>query len=95
MLKPHGGRLVSRIANEREKQRIEDESDQLTKIEVDNEVSWMISNIANGLFSPLEGFMNQNDYESVIFDKRLEDDLPWTIPIIFNVSEKLASLTEK
>ncbi|MGH9920165.1 MAG: sulfate adenylyltransferase, partial [Nitrososphaerales archaeon] len=39
-------------------------------------------NIANGVFSPLEGFMGENDYLNVLEHMRLENDLPWTIPIL-------------
>ncbi|GAF11900.1 sulfate adenylyltransferase, dissimilatory-type [Bacillus sp. JCM 19045] len=37
--------------------------------------------IGNGGFSPLTGFMNQANYESVCENMRLQDGEPWSIPI--------------
>ncbi|KAJ3107819.1 Sulfate adenylyltransferase [Phlyctochytrium planicorne] len=42
--------------------------------------------ILNGGFSPLEGFLNQADYESVINNMRLADGTLWPIPINLDVS---------
>jgi sulfate adenylyltransferase len=41
--------------------------------------------IANGAFSPLVGFMQRADYESVISEMRLSGGLPWTIPVTLAV----------
>jgi len=37
--------------------------------------------ILNGSFNPLKGFMNKNDYESVLKNMRLENGQLWPIPI--------------
>ena len=44
-------------------------------------------NIARGIFSPLEGFLLGQELRSVLSEKRLPDDTPWTIPILLDVSE--------
>lgn len=41
--------------------------------------------LMNGAYSPLEGFMNQNEYDSVLGDMRLLNGLLWPIPIVFDV----------
>jgi sulfate adenylyltransferase len=46
--------------------------------------------IAIGAFSPLKGFMEQGDYESVVDDMRLANGLPWSIPITLSVSQEVA-----
>jgi len=78
---PHGGKLVqirqtskdsSSLAGFKENQ----------KLTVDKETATVVANIANGIFSPLEGFMGENDYLNVIEHMRLESDMPWTIPIL-------------
>ena len=43
--------------------------------------------IACGALSPLEGFMGKMDYESVVEFMRLNNGLPWTIPITLAVKE--------
>jgi len=58
---------------------------QVTSIRVSNELATDVENIASGIFSPLQGFLGQNDYQNVLIDMRLSDDTPWTIPIVFDV----------
>ncbi len=43
--------------------------------------------ILNGAFSPLEGFLGQGDYETVLRDMRLKSGLIWSIPINLDVSK--------
>lgn len=44
--------------------------------------------ILNGGFSPLTGFLNQTDYQSVITDVRLQNGKVWPIPITLDVDQK-------
>ncbi len=41
--------------------------------------------LADGSYSPLEGFMNEEELEGVLKRKAMPNDLPWTIPIIFTL----------
>ena len=47
--------------------------------------------IMNGGFSPLNGFMSKNDYDSVIKDMRLSDGSLWSMPITLDVSKDFVS----
>jgi sulfate adenylyltransferase len=38
----------------------------------------------------LKGFLCYNDLDNVVRDKRLEDDTPWTIPILLDFENKIA-----
>lgn len=58
----------------------------LEKVEISSAIASDVENIAKGVFSPLEGFMNQDDLESVLSLKRLSNDVSWTIPILLDVS---------
>ena len=51
--------------------------------------------LLNGAFSPLNGFMNRQDYESVIETMRLSNGQLWPIPIVFDVYEKMKDLVHK
>jgi sulfate adenylyltransferase len=81
---PHGGKLINRS--------------NLTKrnlngmflIEVSNDLRNDIENIADGIFSPLEGFIGHDDFQSIIKFGRLKNDLAWTIPIVLDVDEQTA-----
>jgi sulfate adenylyltransferase len=61
--------------------------DEFQKFEISTNAAEDIINIANGVFSPLTGFLGQGDLESVVHHKRLSNDIPWTIPVIFDVSD--------
>ena len=46
--------------------------------------------LLNGAFSPLNGFMDKENYESVINDMRLQSGDLWPIPITLDVDTKFA-----
>jgi len=83
MPRAHGNRLISRHLK-KEPQNLED----IKKIEIDTNISEDVLNIANGVFSPLKGFLCYNDLENVVKEKRLESDTPWTIPILLDTDKK-------
>ncbi len=87
MPRPHGGKLINRSLKASEKEKIIDLAKELPQIELRYDLVNDVENIANGVFSPLEGFFNQNDLESCLLEKRISNDIPWTIPIILDVSE--------
>ena len=82
-IKPHGGLLVNRITNV--------DPTGLFSITISEDLANDVENIADGIFSPLEGFLGQKDFESVISKGRLANDLAWTIPIVLDVDEETAN----
>ena len=92
MISPHGGRLVKRI--DFSEKRIEEAKD-LKKKEINLDKYRDLANIAHGLFSPLEGYMDNNNFEAVLKDGRLDNDIPWTVPIVMDaVEEEVSELRE-
>ena len=79
MPKPHGNILINRYIT---KNNIDIQD--LPKIEINTNLAEDIINIATGVFSPLTGFLTYNDLHNVIHHKRLNNDIPWTIPILFD-----------
>lgn len=87
---PHGGVLVNRLAQGEERERLLALAPSLASIEVG---SWTISDIdliGVGAFSPLTGFLSQNDYESVVHNMKLQNGTVWSIPITLPVNETTA-----
>ncbi|WP_404332591.1 sulfate adenylyltransferase [Mesobacillus maritimus] len=85
---PHGGKLVNRINTNLEGNY------SLNNIELDTLELSDLELIANGAYSPLEGFMGKADYESVVNRMRLANGLTWSIPITLAVSpEKKAEIS--
>ena len=90
MIKPHGGKLINCYCNV-------DESNQYKDAAV-NYQSWILTDrqlcdlelILNGAFSPLDGFMNQQDYNAVLDNNRLSDGNVWSMPIVLDIKSDLA-----
>mgnify|MGYP003681892450 CR=1 FL=1 len=91
MSAPHGGSLIDRLVPGEDRPRIGEEARELVSVPVSDEVRRDFESIAYGIFSPLEGPLLRNDYASVLERGRLEDDLPWTFPIVLDVAEETAS----
>jgi len=87
MIPPHGGTLINKVLPNFEKERILGQVNEFETIKVRPETLKVIKNIAFGVFSPLEGFMNENDYNYVLESMYLESDIPWPFPITLDVSE--------
>ena len=81
-IKPHGGKLVNRITNS--------DPAGLSSISISLDLANDVENIADGIFSPLEGFLNQQDFENVISKGRLANNTAWTIPTVLDVDESTA-----
>jgi sulfate adenylyltransferase len=82
MSKPHGGKLINRDL----KQKPSDLSE-IPTFEINTNLSEDLLNISHGIFSPLEGFLCNNDLKNVLSEKRLENDIPWTIPILLDINK--------
>ncbi len=86
-VKPHGGKLVNRITKT--------DPSGLYSISISEDLANDVENIADGIFSPLEGFLGKKDYENVISKGRLANGLAWTIPIVLDVDESTAAKMKK
>ncbi|MEA3458951.1 MAG: sulfate adenylyltransferase [Candidatus Thermoplasmatota archaeon] len=79
MPRAHGSKLISRHLKKEPSDLKE-----IPTIEISTNLSEDVLNIANGVFSPLKGFLRYNDLDNVVKEKRLESDTPWTIPILLD-----------
>ncbi|MFX1282148.1 MAG: sulfate adenylyltransferase [Promethearchaeota archaeon] len=94
MVKPHGGQLIDQLLSENQLNRIREEIEEFKQIPIDYETFIELENIAIGTFSPLEGYMTQQEVDSVLETGRLTNDLAWTIPITLAVDKEQANLLE-
>ena len=78
-IKPHGGTLINRIT------KVDPAG--LHPVTISEDLANDVENIADGIFSPLQGFLGQKDFESVITRGRLADGLAWTIPIVLDADK--------
>jgi len=89
-IEPHGGKLINRVVKEQEKESLIEKAFNLQEIRLSKREVSDLEMIATGAFSPLEGFMGQEDYESVLEVKRLSNGLVWTIPVTLSVKKEEA-----
>jgi sulfate adenylyltransferase len=81
----HGGKeIVERILEPKDAiEKIKG----LKSLSVRRQIANEIIDIAYGFFTPLEGFMNKEDLDSVCKKMRLKNGVLWSIPILFDLSE--------
>src|SRR5690625_446451 len=80
---PQGGRLVNRVVQGEERDEVLARARQLPTIMVDLEAVITLEMIATGVLSPNEGFMNEDDYQSVLEKGRLANGVVWPVPLSF------------
>ncbi len=81
-INPHGGKLVNRV--------IKKDPAGLFSISINQDMANDVENIADGIFSPLEGFLGQEDFERVISKGRLANEVAWTMPTVLDVDDETA-----
>lgn len=85
---PHGGKLINRVNDDFDYSAI------TAEIKLDLTSLSDLELIGNGAYSPLIGFMNQAEYESVKNEMRLLNGVIWSIPITLPISQKEANLLQ-
>lgn len=88
---PHGGRLVDRRVDTRKRERLIEEAKECPRIMGNERILSDVWQIATGGFSPIEGFLTQAEYESVVKEFRLTSGLLWSLPIVLPIDDNLAS----
>ncbi|WMS87298.1 bifunctional sulfate adenylyltransferase/adenylylsulfate kinase [Pleionea litopenaei] len=88
---PHGGELVDLIASEQQLEGLKSEAGNLASWDLSHRQLCDIELLLNGGFSPLNGFMTESDYQSVLDNMRLADGTLWPMPITLDVSEDFAA----
>ncbi len=90
----HGGELVNLIVSEERADVLKALSKNLQSITLSQPAVFDLELLLNGAFSPLTGFMNRSDYESVLDRMRLQDKTLWPIPVCLGISESEAQRLE-
>lgn len=83
LIEPHGGELIESYAKDQNLAELE----KLPKLIVDDLMILDAEQIGIGAYSPLRGFMNENELNSVLNDYKMPSGVIWTLPIIMQVSQ--------
>ena len=87
---PHGGKLINLIPDADQVAKLKQQTVDIPSWDLTERQVCDIELLMNGGFSPLTGFMNQADYNSVLADMRLADGTLWSMPITLDVKAELA-----
>jgi sulfate adenylyltransferase len=91
MIPAHGGQLVNRELAGVERETLLERAPAMPKMILRPREVSDLEMIANGAFSPLDGFMREEDYTSVRGNKHLANGLPWTIPVTLSATDDFAA----
>ncbi len=87
---PHGGKLLPLLVKGEDLKKGLDKARHLPQIKINSrEVSDLIM-LGMGAFSPLKGFMVQEDYEGVLKEMHLKGGTFWPVPITLAISKARA-----
>ena len=87
LITPYGGSLVDLLVKGEEKNTLIDHANTLQSIQISERSLCDLELLATGGFSPLNGFMNQSDYKSVLDNMRLSNGNIFPIPITLPVNK--------
>ncbi len=87
LIAPHGGRLIDRKVAGEEREALLRTAPKLASLRLNAREEADLELIANGAFSPLEGFLGEADYVSVRDNRRLANGLVWTIPVTLSTTK--------
>jgi sulfate adenylyltransferase len=89
-IKPHGGRLIDLQCKEEEKAALLEKARTLPQSVLSDREIADYELMSYGVYSPLNGFMTEGAYKSVVSDMHLPNGLPWSLPIVHAVTKEFA-----
>ena len=90
LITPHGGKLVNLVVEREQADELKTLSKEWPSWDLSPREMCDIELLLNGAFSPLRGFMNHAEYDSVCSEMTLPDGTLWPIPITLSVTEDFA-----
>ncbi|MHA2366584.1 MAG: sulfate adenylyltransferase [Candidatus Hodarchaeales archaeon] len=91
LITPHGGKLVNCTVNGDEREQLIIKSQNLPQLQIEKRTLADLECIGTGVYSPLTGFLGENDYKHVVQEMRLSNGLIWPIPVTLQVEEEFAN----
>ena len=90
LVPPHGGTLKPLMLDEKQLKNEKERAETFPEVRMNSRETSDLIMMAMGAFSPLEGFMKENDYFGVIQEMHMADGTLWPIPITMSVTKERA-----
>jgi sulfate adenylyltransferase len=90
----HGGKYINLLVAPKRSAILKKLSTDLASITLDDRQLCDIELLTTGALSPLTGFMNRSNYESVLDRMQLQDGTLWPVPICLDISATTAGSME-
>jgi len=88
---PHGGELKDLYLSPEDAEQEKAKAKDYPSLDLKARQLCDLELLLNGAFSPLDGFLNKDDYDSVVKTMRLASGVLWPMPITLDVSEDFAA----
>src|SRR5256886_9318017 len=88
LIAPHGGALIDLMVDSKRAHELKAESRDWPSWDLTPRQLCDLELLMNGGFSPLTGFLAQDDYASVCSSMRLADGTLWPMPIVLDLPEE-------
>jgi len=82
LIEPHGGKLINRINLSYDNSKLQ----KLKSVNINKDTLVDIEQIATGVYSPIDSFMNKEEIESVLDNNKLLNGYTWTLPIVLQLN---------
>jgi sulfate adenylyltransferase len=92
LIAPHGGKLNPREVYGDASRALEEKAATLPKRVLNSRELSDLELLANGGFSPIDGFATEKDYRSIVDTMHLPGGLAWSIPVTLSISKEQANL---
>ncbi|EHO40974.1 sulfate adenylyltransferase [Caldithrix abyssi] len=90
LVPPHGGELKPLMLEGQALKEAKEKAQSLPQVRLSSRETSDLIMLGMGAFSPLDGFMRQKDYKTVVTDMLMADGTLWPIPITLSVSQEQA-----
>ncbi len=87
MIEPYGGALVDLVVETTQREALLRHASELPSFQLTPRATCDLELLATGAFSPLDRFMSQEDYQSVIDSMRLANGVLYPIPVTLPVND--------
>lgn len=88
LISPYGGKLIDLFVSPEQSEELYNRAENLPSIQLTERQLYDLELLATGAFSPLDGFMNQIDYQNVLDNLRLADGRIFPIPVNLSTDDR-------